>query len=316
MMAHECPNCGETFDSLDAFGDHPCVTEFVEGDDTDDPAASAPEIDEHLAAARDGDVEALHAAMSTFAERLEKRRGDGRAGSDGLYWTYFESLADCLDEHVRREGWSLLSEFTSEYDPRLEDDGAPAGRGPVENAVGRLVVRTRLAAGVEAVPAGALEYLRAFGRDESAASEESFVYGWGIGHPDHAVADHLHAMASDHYLWVGEALTQAFYADQAAATDLLERLVTDDDLAFTWPPHSDEGVDSERFFLATVADVDAFDVDAAPDGYLPRFWDWRSEFDYRFEWAPTTRRRVRQLVVDRGLDEELPEDWTLADLAQ
>jgi hypothetical protein len=313
-MAHECPNCGETFDSLEALGKHPCVTEFAEGDDTDEPAASVPEIDEQLAAARDGDLEALHAAMSTFAERLEKRRGDGTPGSNDLYWAYFEPLADCLDGHVRREGWPLLSEFTSEYDPRLEDHGAPAGRGPVENAVGRLVIRTRLTDGVEAVPAGALEYLRAFGRDESVASEESFVYGWGIGHPDHPVAAHLHSMASDHHLWVGEALEQAFYADQQAATDVLERLVADDDLSFTWPPHPDEGVDSDRFFLATVADVDDVDGGAAPEEYLPRFWDWRSEFDYRFQWAPATRRRVRQLVVDRGLDEELPDDWALADL--
>lgn len=42
----------------------------------------------------------------------------------------------------------------------------------------------------------------------------TFSYGWGIDHPDHAVADHLLALAADEPKFVKIALNTAFYVDQ------------------------------------------------------------------------------------------------------
>lgn len=308
-MAHDCPNCGRTFETVSDFAEHGCMTGDDLGEDAEQPERELPELERSLESAKNGDVNALHDAISTYNERLATLRENDTPAYTDLFREYYEPLANCLDEHVQERGWSLLSEFTSKYAPRTDTEGAPEASAVVENAVGRLVIRTRFLENVDAVPVGALEYLRAFGVDDSAASEESFVYGWGIGHSDHPVAEHLHSMATDHYLWVGQALEQAFYADQRSATDLLERLVMDDEIQFTWPPDPDEGVDSQRFFLAIVADLDG-----DGDEYLPRFYDWRSEFGYTFEWEQTTQERVRQFVVECGLADELPDEWTLADL--
>lgn len=147
------------------------------------------------------------------------------------------------------------------------------------------------------------------GENESAASEESFVYGWGIDHNRHPVTDRLHSMAQEHYLWVGQTLEQAFYADQESATDPLEQIVRDDDISFTWPSNNQESVDANHFFLSTVAHLNSDDKE-----YLPRFWEWRDQFDYSFEWESETQNRIRDLVEESGVSEPLNEPWTFEDL--
>jgi hypothetical protein len=319
-MTHNCPNCGETFETLDEFAEHPCAKDLRAGESKtsgqtnpfDDPSSPGQmeisEIDTELAKATSGDSSALHAALSIYNQELEEKREKGDGRHSDIYWEYFEPLADCLDEHAQEDGWALLSEFTAVYGP-TEDGKAPGASGVVENAVGRYVITTRFSEGVEGVAAGALEYLRSFGESESAASEESFVYGWGIGHERHSVSDHLHSMAQEHYLWVGQTLEQAFYADQESAIELLERLVRDDDISFTWPHDRREGVGADRFFLSTVAHLDS-------DGeeYRPRFWGWRNDFDYSFEWKPETRNRIRNLVEESEVLESADEPWTFEEL--
>jgi hypothetical protein len=81
--------------------------------------------------------------------------------------------------------------------------------------------------GIEAIPIEALAYLGSFWESMGDVSgEESFTYGWGIGHPDHSVAAHLPDIVTDDLFWVQRTLPHTFYADQHAAADLLEALLT------------------------------------------------------------------------------------------
>lgn len=133
----------------------------------------------------------------------------------------------------------------------------------------------------------------------TASSEESFTYGWGIGHPDHAVADHLHDVVTDELFWVRGVLPHTFYADQHAAADLLEALLAAERIDY-----------EDRYLLASVlAEVDR---DSGPE--TPRYWDVREELDYRFEWDATVRTRLREAIETEGFHERLPEDWTFSDL--
>jgi hypothetical protein len=47
---------------------------------------------------------------------------------------------------------------------------------------------------------------------------------------------------------------------------------------------------------------------------IPRYWDWEDELDYEFELDSDVERRIRQLVIENGLDDDLPDDWEIADL--
>lgn len=310
-MSHECAGCGETFDTLTEKRLHDCS-----GGTAD--AASTPTGDEHgeeLATFRervaDGEFDALYGALATF-EAAQDAAGEDPDAYRELFREYFEPFADGLDRFAREEGWSVLAEFVEAYHPRTAET-FPHVSPVIENAVGRFVIRTRLEDGVAAIPGEALAYLRAIpsarpsGAD--AAFEEAGTYGWGIGHPEEPVADHLHEAAEEHRFWVSTALEAAFHADQAAAADLLARIATDDDIEFR-VQHAILPLDATRFFLASAAAPDA-----GHDSGIPRYWDWQAAYDYTFRWDPDVRDRIRDLARETGAAEELPADWEIADLA-
>lgn len=166
--------------------------------------------------------------------------------------------------------------------------------------VREIVVRTRLRDGVKAVPVEALAYLGSFWESMGDVSgEESFTYGWSIGHPDHSVADHLHDVVANELFWVRGALPHTFYADQYTAADLLEALLTAEHLDY-----------EDRYMLASSLGV--LDREATPT--IPRYWDWTEQLDYRFEWDEPVRTRVRKAIEDEGFHERLPEDWMFSDM--
>jgi hypothetical protein len=260
----------------------------------------------------DGEFDALDGALAAL-EAAGKAAGErGPEAYRDLFETYYEPFADGLDRLARAEGWPVLAEFIEAYDPRTTET-FPRVSAVVENAVGRFVVRTRFGDGVDAIPAEALAYLRAVPpacpSDAGAAFDEAATYGWGIGHPEEAVADHVHDMADEHRYWASATLEVGLRADQAAAVDLLGRIVTDDEIDFA-VPHSLLVPGAERFFLATAAGAEA-----GRDPGVPRFWDWQAEYDYTFEWDPDVEARVRELARETGVADDLPENWTLGDLA-
>jgi len=184
--------------------------------------------------------------------------------------------------------------------PRGSPADEPLTSPVIENAVGRHVVRTRLREGVAAIPVQALAYLGSFWESMGDTSgEESFTYGWGIGHPEHSVADHLNEVVTEELFWVRGVLPHTFYADQHAAADLLDALLTD------------ERVDYEdRYLLASI--LAKVYHDSAPN--VPRYWDLREELDYRFEFDETVRSRLRESIETEGFHRRLGEDWSFRDM--
>jgi hypothetical protein len=338
-MTHECEACGAEFETLTRLRLHDCGADGTAdhagaaddaagagdagaegGADTDttredaiesDDALEIPDgLDAPVEAAVEGDVGSLHAAVATFEREMDAALdADDPDRYRELFWDYYEPLAHGLDAAARDEGWPLLAEFVEAYDPRVEGDDVPLASPVVANAAGRYVVRTRLAEGVEAVEADALSYLRAVAEnaDTETPREESFTYGWGIGHPEEDVAATLVGSAEDAYFWTSAALERAFYADQDAAVGVLERLLADDPPDVT-VPHPDGEVGVERFFLDAIAGADH-------DGFrVPRYWDLGDELGYEFSWDGDVAARVRSLASDTGVAAELPDDWTFADL--
>jgi hypothetical protein len=131
------------------------------------------------------------------------------------------------------------------------------------------------------------------------SGEESFTYGWGIGHPEHSVADHLQDIATEELFWVHGVLPHTFYADQHAGADLLEALLTDERIDY-----------EDRYVLATIlADVDR---DSPPQ--IPRYWGRREELNDHFELDAAVRSRLRETIEAQGFHRRLGEDWTFSDM--
>ena len=147
--------------------------------------------------AREGDVSALYRAIAE-CERVS--RGDTPGGEELLHdlrFAYYEPLADGLDTAARTDGWDVLIEFATAYDPHEQNEFPEVGH-VIANAIGRSIIRTRLADSVDTIPGDALAFLGAIPEyvDEfHVAYEESYTYGWGIGHPEHSVSDQLQELA-------------------------------------------------------------------------------------------------------------------------
>jgi predicted nucleic acid-binding Zn-ribbon protein len=327
-MPHECDACGETFDTLSRLRLHDCPADEQE---SEDPLSSFDSFLDSMSESLDANMQQRHqerekrgldAASDTLKTTLEEAaQGDvdaafrliGRYERElreyhdreeydtyrGLFWAFYEPAAEALDEIATREGWDFLREVIDAY-PRESTAEEPLASPAIENAVGRHVVRTRLRDGVATVPVEALAYLGSFWASMGETSgEESFTYGWGIGHPDHSVADHVQDVVTEELFWVRGVLPHAFYADQHAAADLLESLLTD------------ERIDHEdRYVLATIlADVDR---DSAPQ--IPRYWDRREELNDQFELEEAVRSRLRETIEAEGFHRRLGDDWTFSDM--
>jgi hypothetical protein len=265
--------------------------------------------------ATDGDLPVLYRAVAEYERVLtDALTSDDPRSADAhheILFAYYEPLAVGLDVAAQAHGWDVLLEFVDAYDPREQDD-LPEIAHVVANAVGRSLVRTRLSEGVESIPPDALAYLGAIPEyvDEYAVPyEEAYTYGWGIGHPDHAVGDQLRALADTEHRWVSNTLNTAFYADQHAAVDTLERLVTDDSLTGTIQRMTFE-VDLTRYYFGAVADLELDKFGP----HVPVYWEWEEEVDYSFELDPEVKQQIRDLAHKTGITDDLPDNWALHDL--
>jgi hypothetical protein len=317
-MAHECDDCGETFETLSRLRLHECSDSqsVVSGGDAGDSVEAGgltDDIDDHLDAVDGGDVTAVHGAVAAFETALSDAVDEGGETYRDVFWPYYERVAETLADATRAAGWPLLCDVVDAYDPTIGSE-VPLVTPAIANAVGRHVIRNRVTDGVAAVPVSALTYLDdvAVTADdtEDVVREETHAYGWGIGHPDHGVVDRLHDRAPEDVFLLNAALEHAFYADQHAAVDALERFVLDDpiDDSLSWVGRDD--IPYARYLLDCVYGLQT-------DGKwpsTPRYWNWHDELDYTFELDTTVERRIRELVVDAGFDDSLPDDWTLRDL--
>jgi len=336
-MAHECEDCGQSFETLTRLRTHDCgdggVSDAVSTLDaasdadtasdagtstsssTGDRDASVPELDDQLARLSDGEFDAVFAAVATFeSAQSSALETDDRGDSyRDVFWSYYEPVADGLDGATRSEGWGLLADVVAAYDP-AGGDAVSHATPAIANAVGRHVVRTRVTDGVEAVPVTALEYLDAVaveaGDSDDIAMEETHAYGWGIGHPDHAVVDRLRERVPEAIFSVNPVLEHAFYADQHAAVDALERLVGDESIEGTFSRPRRTDLSYRRCLLDCVYGLQTDDYWPS----TPRYWEWHEELDYAFELDEAVEQHIRDLVAEGGFDADLPDDWTFRDL--
>jgi len=325
-MSHECSDCGNTFETLTRHRLHDCPgSARDESDGTPAPdsdgrasadeesAAGNADLDDLLERAEHGQLDVLPEALAMYESALQSAHEESGDQYREVFWEYYEPLADAVDRYTRADGWTVLQEFVEAYHPQRNEE-LPFAIPVIENAVGRHIIRTRLTQPVRYIPEEALSFLRSvpLNAPEGAdvAFEEAQTYGWGIGHPEHPTAEHIHAMGAEHRFWAKASLEQAFYADQHAAVELLERLVRDDpvDVSVSYVTGTAGG---SRFFLDCVVGPDS-------DEYwpqIPRYWDWHDHDAFAFEWDPDVKERIRDLVRDTGIDEDLPADWTFQDLA-
>lgn len=329
-MAHECDDCGESFETLTRLRLHDCGDVQSEtlstssvpeqsrssgSSPTEERNASVAELDNLLDRFSDGDIDALHYAVVEFDSALSAALEEDNSGDTyrDVFWPYHERVSDALDEAARSEGWKFLEDVIAAHDP-TEDDEIPLVTPTVANAVGRNLIRTRLTDGVSAIPVVALEYLDAIAVNApdtaDTAREEIHAYGWGIGHPDHSVVDRLHARASEDIFSVSPTLEHAFYADQYAAVDALERLVRDESIDGTLPRVTRDDMPYRRYLLDCVYGLKTDDYWPG----MPRYYDWHEEFDYTFELDAAVEQRIRHLVEETGYDANLPDDWAFRDL--
>jgi hypothetical protein len=223
---------------------------------------------------------------------------DEHSHANDLFWDYYEPLATSLDAVVTAEGWPMLADLMDAYTPQDDARGSPA-TSVIGNAIGRYLVRTRLADGVEALPEEGLAYLFALQvNDTDTGWEEAAAYSWGIGHPEQSVSDRIHAAARDDIYWATSALEHAFYANQHAACDCLARIARD------------EEVTNMRYLFSCVSAHSREYWPAAP-----RYWDWEENVEIIFEWDEEVVSRIRDLVAEVGIERDLPDEWSLSDLA-
>lgn len=342
-MSHECDDCGQEFDTLSRLRLHDCpadrppettadhATERPD-DSSDDPFADSdfdrqdlerdyPEVVGDLPDlfkdARGGDLSALFRTLAEYDRLLGKvARGDAPGGEDlyhDLQFAYYEPLADGLDAAAKSDGWDVLVEFADAYDPH-EDDEFPEVGHVIANGIGRSVIRTRRSNGIDAIPAEALSFLGAIPEyvDEfHIAYEESYTYGWGIGHPEHSVVDRLLALAEDEPKFVKVTLNTAFYVDQHTALDVFESIVTDDDIASSTRSMLGMETDLPEFYFRAVADLETEEL-LGP--HAPPYWDEDDDLPNVVDLDSEVKERIRALAYETGVADGLPTEWSLRDL--
>lgn len=349
-MGHTCEECGTTFETLSSLRLHDCPAAEPAGDGQaehdheldDDIAAnlerireleqaakrqaeqrSSTELTDALAQAQAGEPAATHQLLAYYERHLAdewNREDDDCYG--GFHQRYYEPATAAIDAVVQAAGWPFLADLLEAYWPEVAIDlqqyvAVPEAGGEaaywedyphvshvLTNVTGRYVIRTRLTEGVAAIPSTALDYLCQFhpNPDDEGAWIDSMPYGWGIDHPEHPFAETIVALLhGDHEIWVGGAFEHAVHADQHAATALLERVLQDD------------LVDEPALLFSPLSRIEQ---GAYP--YEPQYWDWETVYPTLatddFEWDPAVKTRLRSLVETTDVAEDLPAEWTFADL--
>jgi len=330
-MSHECDDCGQEFDTLTRLRLHDCSSAdgfektTLDSSNAEDATTSEwrdrrPEavardaLDGFFDDGTDGEVDSLSQAMATYESELQSASASNASDRySGIRRAYRRQLISELDEATQAEGWPVLEEFIRAYHPNTAEN-FPHVTTILQSVTGRHLIRTRLADGVEAIPVVALEYIETvrtqFGEHQDSIIEGLHPDGWGVGHPDFAVAERLHEHASEHIFSTSPMLEHAFYADQHAAVDLLERIIDDDSIQHEIAHRPSEKITEARYLLDAPAG-------AASDHYwptIPRYWDWHDDLSFDFELADDVEHRIRNLVREEGLENGLPQDWAITDL--
>lgn len=338
-MSYECEDCGAAFDTLSRLRLHDCSSvqstdktstnagnnsgEDPFGDtghdrtelerDYPDVVGDLPTV---FADARDGDLSALYRAIAEYETALTNLSYEDASSDDDLHhdllFAYYEPLARGLDIAAQSHGWDVLVEIADAYNPREQDEFPEVGH-IIANAIGRSVIRTRRSEGIEAIPTDPLAYLGTIPEyiDEFAvAYEESYTYGWGIGHPEHSVADQLIALAEDEPKFVKITLNTAFYVDQHEAIDVFETIVTDEDISGTFDRLGLE-TDLTEFYFRAVADLE---TDQLLGPHAPPYWDGADDLDRVLDVDPGVKQRIRDLAYETGVADGFPAEWSLRDL--
>jgi predicted nucleic acid-binding Zn-ribbon protein len=330
-MSHECDDCGQEFETLTRLRLHDCSSmeesegTTVDSSDTDNLTPSGgtdrrPEtvelasLDAFLDDGADGEVDNLAEAMATYESELQSASESGASDRySGIRNGYRRTLISELDEVTQAEGWTVLEELLGAYHPTTAE-GFPHVTTILQNVTGRNFIRTRLADGVEAIPVVALEYFETIrtqvGEHQDFIIEGLHPYGWGTGHPEIAVAERIHEHASEHIFSTSPMLEHAFYADQYMAVDLLERIIHDETVQHEITYRLDETITGARWLLDAPAG-------AASDHFwptIPRYWDWHDDLVFDFELEDAVEHRIRNLVREEGLENDLPQDWQITDL--
>lgn len=344
-MAHTCEDCNETFETLTRLRLHDCPEdqEAIERkrqkqDEKHDARPRKMRREEELAVKRrvsdelintleraaDGDPAAVHQTLAQYERHLSEEWNNYEEGEYwGFHRVFFGPAVDGLDRAVLAEGWPYLldvldaywleNSFDFEAYPEHESfsleetdeyENFPHVSHVLTTVTGKQMVRTHLSDGVDAIPALALEYQLQFHRHPGDESPwiDSMSYGWGIDHPDHPVRDNIKVLVQGEYeIWAGTAVEYAIHADQYAATALLENLF-------------EEGIVSDPIMLLRpLGSIERGNYPSSSD-----HWDWETlypEFDEAgFDWDPSVRDRLRTVVEDSGLAQQLPAEWTFDDI--
>lgn len=321
-MSHECDDCGEAFETLSRLRLHDCSapadTEQSESATDDAGHGESPaspksqQLAEQIDRLNKGTYDAVYQAVATYESVLGNAHEDGETDRyRDLSRTHREPLIEGVDRAVQAEGWTLLEDLIAAYHPDTSDD-FPHMTTTLQNVASRHMIRARLTDSVNAIPVSVLEYFASIlddvGKLQDFIREGLHPYGWGIGHPDHAVADHLHTHAAEDIILVGAILEHAFYADQHATMNLLERILHDDAIQhdLSYPPGNNSVA---RSLLDAPAGATS---DFAPT--MPRYWDWQDELDYTFELDDDIEARIRNLVAKTGIEADLSDEWAITDL--
>lgn len=341
-MPHTCDDCGETFETLTRLRVHDCPEDESDaGEDLFEDRKAERKKEERkterrvkrdasedltggFEQAQQGDEMALYRALATYERRLSDEWGQGEDGDYwGFYRVFFEPAVDGLETVVQREGWPFLLDILDAYWPeatydfdtyssheafgdfeRGDFDEYPHVSHALVTVTGKQLVRTRRSEGIATIPVDALDYLLAFHRHPGDTQPwiDSMSYGWGIGHPDHALHETIETIVDGEYeIWASTAVEHAMHADQHAATTLLEDLF------------ASNVVSDPAQLLQVAGKIDR--------GYYPDssdHWNWEtlySEFHADgFDWDPAVRDRLRAIVVDCGLARQLSDNWSFTDI--
>lgn len=326
-MSHECEDCGQEFGTLTELRLHDCPADEtaqmggeVPSDETElevgervSGGVAITKLEDLLAIIRDGESRALYQAVAVYETQLAAAHASGESDRyQAISRRYREPLITALDDRTQTEGWEFLAEFIDAYHPATAD-AFPHVTTILQNVAARVVIRKRVSEGVKAIPTEAVAFFSAIreaveGDGYDFITEGLHSYGWGIGHPEHPVAEEIQQHAATNIFVVTAMLEHAFYAEQHLAMELLERMIRDDAIQSTTPHRTGQICEVRHLLDAPAGAVSDF----SPT--IPRYWDWEAELDYQFELDADVEQRIRELVAEEGIDNDLPPDWEIEDL--
>jgi predicted nucleic acid-binding Zn-ribbon protein len=138
-MAHECDDCGKSFDTLTRLRLHDCgdiqsetsstSSEPNRSDSgysspTEERNASVAELDTLLDRFLDDDKDALQYAVVDFESAVSAALEEDNSGDTyrDVCWPYHERVSDALDEAARSAGWTFLENVIDTHDPTEDDE--------------------------------------------------------------------------------------------------------------------------------------------------------------------------------------------------